>query len=41
VRRGDSTNESVLEEGYAREADCLGNIEGESVGEGVGVGSGC
>ena len=40
MRRGDSTKESALEDGYASEADWLGNIEGESVGEGDGVGSG-
>ena len=41
MRRGDSTKESALEDGYASEADWLGNIEGESVGDGDGVGSGC
>lgn len=41
MRSGERTKESVLDVGYANEADWLGNIEGESVGEGDGVGSGC
>ena len=41
VRRGERTKESAMEEGNAREVDWLGNIEGESLGEGDGVGSGC
>lgn len=41
MRSGESTKESVLEEGYASEADEFGDMEGESAGEGDGVGSGC
>jgi hypothetical protein len=41
VRRGERTKESGLSEGNDNEADWLGYIEGLSVGEGDGVGSGC
>jgi hypothetical protein len=41
VRSGERTKESVLDEGYASAADGFGDMDGESVGEGDGVGSGC
>jgi hypothetical protein len=41
VRRGESMKGSFFEEGYASDAEDVGNTVRESVGEGEGVGSEC
>lgn len=41
VRRGERMNGSGLDEGYAREAEGVGTLDGEEIGEGKGVGRGC
>jgi hypothetical protein len=41
VRSGERMKESFLGEGYARDAEGVGKVEGDPPGEGDGVGRGC